>query len=399
MRFPLYIAQRYLFSKNKSTAVNAISSIALIGVVVGTMALFIVLSGFAGLKTFSLQFSTVFNPDLHIEPQNGKVFTFDENQKKELLALPEIASFSEVIEDRVFLNFKGKNTIAFIKGVDKNYQKTTQIDSTIIAGMWLHEDEKSVVIGFDISTKLGLGPYDYSELLEIYVPKPGTGQITDPESALNSDFAIVSGVYYVNEDLNAKYVFASFDQAKELLSFEDNQVSAIEIKLQPEADEKKTIKKLEEIMGNDLIYKNRFQQNDALYKMLNTENLAVYLIFTLVMIIALFNVISSIIMVILDKKSNIKTLLHLGADFSQMRSVFFLQGTLMTVFGGLLGILLGILLVSLQAKFGFILITPTLPYPVELQWENAVIVFLTISVLGIIASRIAAGRVNEKLIR
>lgn len=319
MRFPLYIAQRYLFSKNKSTAVNAISSIALIGVVVGTMALFIVLSGFAGLKTFSLQFSTVFNPDLHIEPQNGKVFTFDENQKKELLALPEIASFSEVIEDRVFLNFKGKNTIAFIKGVDKNYQKTTQIDSTIIAGMWLHEDEKSVVIGFDISTKLGLGPYDYSELLEIYVPKPGTGQITDPESALNSDFAIVSGVYYVNEDLNAKYVFASFDQAKDLLSFEDNQVSAIEIKLQPEADEKKTIKKLEEIIGNDLIYKNRFQQNDALYKMLNTENLAVYLIFTLVMIIALFNVISSIIMVILDKKSNIKTLLHLGADFSQMR--------------------------------------------------------------------------------
>lgn len=304
-----------------------------------------------------------------------------------------------MIEDRVFLNFKGKNTIAFIKGVDKNYQKTTQIDSTIIAGMWLHEDEKSVVIGFDISTKLGLGPYDYSELLEIYVPKPGTGQITDPESALNSDFAIVSGVYYVNEDLNAKYVFASFDQAKELLSFEDNQVSAIEIKLQPEADEKKTIKKLEEIIGNDLIYKNRFQQNDALYKMLNTENLAVYLIFTLVMIIALFNVISSIIMVILDKKSNIKTLLHLGADFSQMRSVFFLQGTLMTVFGGLLGILLGILLVSLQAKFGFILITPTLPYPVELQWENAVIVFLTISVLGIIASRIAAGRVNEKLIR
>lgn len=399
MRFPLYIAQRYLFSKSKSTAVNSISTIALIGVIVGAMALFIVLSGFAGLKTFSLQFSTVFNPDLRVEPKMGKVINLNAQQLNELQQIPEITSYSKIIEDRVFLSFKGKNTIAYIKGVDDNYQQTTQIDSTIIAGNWLNKDQKSVVIGFDISTKLGLGPYDYSELLEIMVPKPGTGQITDPTTALNTDLAIVSGIYYVNEDLNDKYVFASFDQAKQLLSFEENQISALEIKLQPGVDEKTAIKKIEEIGGEQLVYKNRIRQNDALYKMLNTENLAVYLIFTLVMIIALFNVISSIIMVILDKKNNIKTLIHLGADFRQMRSVFFLQGTLMTLWGGVTGIILGIILVGLQIKFGFVMITPTLPYPVEIQWENALIVLITIGVLGIIASQIAASRVNVKLIR
>lgn len=398
MRFPLYIAKRYLLSKSKNNAVNVISNIAGLGVVVGAMSLFIVLSGFSGLKTFSLQFSSVFDADLKVLPKSGKVFTLSEEQENKLKSLDEIVSFSKIIEERIFLNFKGKNAIAYIKGVDENYQKTTTIDSTVIAGMWLDENDKNVVIGFDISTKLSLGPFDYSDLLEIYVPKPGVSQITDPAAALSSDRVIVSGIYYVNEDLNGKYVFSSFDLAKNLLSISDNEVSALEIKLLPGTDEKVIISEIETILGNNLQFKNRIQQNDALYKMLNTENLAVYLIFTLVMIIALFNVIASIIMIILDKKSNIKTLFYLGATVSDIRSTFYLQGILMSVIGGILGIALGAALVFLQAQWGFVMITPSLPYPVELKWFNVLVVFATITVLGIIASKIASSRVNESLV-
>jgi len=147
-----------------------------------------------------------------------------------------------------------------------------------------------------------------------------------------------------------------------------------------------------------LVFKNRIQQNDALYKMLNTENLAVYLIFTLVLIIALFNVVGSIIMMILDKKQNLKTLFNLGATISEIRKIFFMQGVLMTLLGGILGILLGVIIVMLQMQFNLVMITNSLPYPVKLDVVNVLVVFITITILGILASKIASGRVNENMV-
>ena len=245
-----------------------------------------------------------------------------------------------------------------------------------------------------------MGVRDYSELLEIYVPKPGTGQINtmNPSQAFSKENVVVSGVYQVNEDLDGKYVFTDIDFARNLLSLDNSKISAIEMKLKPETSEKEVRKEIENIFPQEILIKNRIQQNDALYKMLNTENIAVYLIFTLVLIIALFNVIGSIIMMILDKQKNIKTLYNMGASLVEIRRIFFLQGTLMTVLGGLLGIVIGVIAVSLQLKFGLINITSTLPYPVKLKPINIVIVFGTISILGIIASWIAASRVREKLI-
>jgi lipoprotein-releasing system permease protein len=170
------------------------------------------------------------------------------------------------------------------------------------------------------------------------------------------------------------------------------------MKLSPNASEENVRTQIEKIFPKGIQIKNRIQQNDALYKMLNTENIAVYLIFTLVLIIALFNVIGSIIMMILDKRKNIKTLYNMGASLPEIRRIFFLQGTLMTVLGGLFGIFLGVLAVLAQLKFEFVAITSTLPYPVKLNLINVVVVFVTISVLGIIASKIASNRVREKLL-
>tara|TARA_R110000850_G_scaffold67827_1_gene151498 strand:+ start:501 stop:1706 length:1206 start_codon:yes stop_codon:yes gene_type:complete len=400
LNFSLYIAKRYLFSKSSNNAINIITGIAAVGVVVGAMSLFIVLSGFSGLKDFSLQFTNVFDSDLKIVPESGKTITFSEAQRNRLNSIEGIESISEIIEERVFLHYKGKNHIAYIKGVDSLYGKVTQLDSILYYGDWLVPHQNEVVVGLSTIAKLSMGVRDYGAPLEIYVPKPGTGQINalDPSNAFNKENVVVSGVYQVNEDLDAKYVFTDLEFARNLLSLDSTKISSIEMKLLPNASEELVREETKKIFSEGIAIKNRIQQNDALYKMLNTENIAVYLIFTLVLIIALFNVIGSIIMMVLDKRKNIKTLYNLGASLPEIRRIFFLQGTLMTVLGGLLGIFLGILAVMAQLKFEFVAITSTLPYPVKLKLLNIVIVFVTISVLGIIASKIASSRVREKLL-
>lgn len=389
-----------MFSKSSNNAINIITGIAAAGVVVGAMSLFIVLSGFSGLKDFSLQFTNVFDSDLKILPESGKTITFTEAQRNKLKSIEGIENFSEIIEERIFLHYKGKNHIAYIKGVDSRYGNVTQIDSILYYGEWLVPHQNEVVVGLSTIAKLSLGVRDYGEPLEIYVPKPGTGQLNalDPSDAFTKARVVAAGVYQVNEDLDSKYVFTDLDFARNLLSLDSSKISSIEIKLLPSAAEENVRIEVAKIFPEEILIKNRIQQNDALYKMLNTENIAVYLIFTLVLIIALFNVIGSIIMMVLDKRKNIKTLYNLGASLPEIRRIFFLQGTLMTVLGGLLGIILGILAVMAQLKFEFVAITSTLPYPVKLELLNIVIVFVTITVLGIIASKIASSRVREKLL-
>ena len=389
-----------MFSKSSNNAINIITGIAAVGVVVGAMSLFIVLSGFAGLKDFSLQFTNVFDSDLKIFPESGKTITFSEAQKERLKNIGGIETFSEIIEERVFLHYKGKNHITYIKGVDALYGKVTQLDSIMYFGEWFVPQQHEVVVGLSTIAKLSMGVRDYGDLLEIYVPKAGTGQINvlDPSDAFSKENVVVSGVYQVNEDLDAKYVFSDLEFARNLLSMDSTKISSVEIKLMPNASEETVRGEIEKIFSEGILVKNRIQQNDGLYKMLNTENIAVYLIFTLVLIIALFNVIGSIIMMILDKRKNIKTLHNMGASLKEIRRIFFFQGTLMTVLGGLLGIFLGILAVLAQLKFEFVAITSTLPYPVKLKIVNVLIVFVTIGVLGIVASKIASSRVREKLL-
>ncbi len=401
MNYPLYIAKRYLFSKSSNNAINVITVIAAIGVVVGSMSLFIVLSAFSGLKDFSLQFTNVFDSDLKIVPASGKTLRFTDAISDKLEKTPGIEAYSKIIEERAFLQYKGKNHIAYIKGVDSNYVNVIPVDSILFLSKWFEPGRNEVVIGTNTSLKLSIGINDYTSLLEIYVPTPGTGQITELniDRAFNRERVVVAGFYEVNEDVNSKYVFSDFELAQSLLGLEEDVVSSLEFKLIPGTDEEDVKETLKEIFqGQEITIKNRIQQNDALYKMLNTENIAVYLIFTLVLIIALFNVIGSIIMMILDKRKNIKTLYNLGATLQNVRKIFFLQGTLMTTLGGLLGILLGIVIVWIQLKLPFVYITSSLPYPVKLKLINVVVVFATISLLGVVASRIASSRVKESLL-
>ncbi|WP_416445689.1 ABC transporter permease [Leeuwenhoekiella sp. A16] len=398
MKFSLFVAKRYLFTRSSNNAINIITIISALSIIVGSAALFIVLSGFAGLKDFSLSFSSVFDPDIKVLPASGKVLNFTAEEENNLKNLQEVAFYSKIIEERAFLEYKGKNHIAYIKGVDENYPKVNPVDSTLFYGNWLTQDEPVAVIGFGISRLLSLGANNYADLLRVMVPKPGTGQITDPSQAFNSSQLVVSDLFQVNEDLDEKYVFTNINFTRQLLNYTDDEISSIEIKLTPGADFDAAKADILQVLGDNVQVKTRIQLNDKLYKMLNTENLAVYLIFTLVLIIALFNLVGSIIMIILDKRENIKTLHSLGATFKEIKQVFFLQGAMMTVFGGLLGIALGVLVVAAQLQFNLVMITPTLPYPMQFTILNFVSVFATISILGILASLAASSRVQEKML-
>ncbi|WP_299223454.1 FtsX-like permease family protein [uncultured Psychroserpens sp.] len=399
MNFALYIAKRYLFSKSSNNAINIMTIIAASGTIVASAALFIVLSGFAGLKEFSLQFSSYVDPDLKITPVKGKWFSLSETELSALNTLQDVASYSKIIEERAIVEFDDKRQIVTLKGVDENYTKVTAIDSMVIYGRWLESGTSQVVSGGGISNKLSLGVLDMTKRLTISVPKPGKGQITSVKSAFNSINAFNIGVFNINETLNYEYIYVDIQMVKQLLNYKPNQVSAIEFKLKPNTDEAEVIKALNTIFGSSITIKNRTQLNDALYKMLNTENVAVYLIFTLVIIIALFNVIGALIMMILDKKESLNTLFNLGATTKEIRRIFFLQGSLMTILGGLIGLVLGFIIVFLQKQFSLVMIIPSEPYPVVIKGINFLIVLATIFTLGILASKIASQRITKNLVK
>ena len=362
------------------------------------MALFVVLSVFSGLKDFSLSFSNDFDPDVKIAPKFGKSFIISDEQKNQLKDIKDISFFSKIVEEKVLFVYKNKEQVALIKGVDNQYNLVNYIRETIYQGQWISPKTPQVVVGNGIMQKLSMGLFDLSNTFEIYVPKPGKGAINSPESAFNKSSLIPIGIYAISEELDSKYVFADLDLVQELLEFKPNQITGIEIKLGPNANEKKVMDNINSIFKGNVIVKNRAQLNDSLHKMLNTENTAIYLIFTLVIILTLFTLAGSIIMMILDKKDNLKTLFNVGTPIRDIQNIFLLQGTLLTFFGGLLGLILGSIIVLIQQYFKVIMITESLPYPVIFSLQNILIVFATILILGFIASLIASSRVSKKLL-
>ncbi len=362
------------------------------------MALFVVLSVFSGLKDFSLSFSNDFDPDLKITSKYGKSFFISREQEKKINELNDVVFYSKTVEEKVLFLFKNKEQVSYIKGVDGQYNLVNNVRKVIFSGKWLVPKTPQVVIGNGIAQKLSMGLYDSNNAFQIFVPKPGKGAINSPESAFNRSDLIPIGVYSINEELDSKYVFGDLQLVQELLEFKPNQITGLEIKLLTNPNEAQAIENINKIFDNKVIIKNRVQLNDSLYKMLNTENTAVYLIFTLVIILTLFTLAGAIIMMILDKKNNLKTLFSLGTPIRDLQKIFLYQGTLLTTFGGVFGLLLGIMMVLIQEFFKVIMITDTLPYPVIFNLQNVIVVLLTIVLLGFVASWIASSRVSKKLL-
>lgn len=398
MNFSLYIAKRYLFTKTSNNAINIITIIASFGVIVGSLALFVILSGFSGLRTFSYSLLDASDPDIKITSVKGKSFILTDDVYQIITENQEVKASSKIIEERVFLEHNDKNEIAYIKGVEENYAEITSIDSALEIGNWLEKEyTNTAVIGRTIAAKLSLGIRSFGDPLSILVPKPGTGFINPNNAFYKTDVQII-GLYIGTEDFESKYVFVNLDQAKDLLKFDENQITGLELKLVDSLNADAVAEELQNNLGTTFRVRTKEQLNEVFYKVINTENFVSYLIFTLIVIIALFNVIGTIIMMIIDKKANLKTLYNLGTTVKEIKKIFVLQGFLLTFFGMIIGLLIGVVAVFLQSKYGFFMITESLPYPVEFRFFNLLIVILTITVLGFIAAKIASSRITKEFI-
>lgn len=396
MQISYYIAKRYLKAKSSNNTINIITKIAMVGIVISTMALFIVLSAFSGLISFNELFLNVADPDVKIVPKTGKTFLLEKSLSDKLKE-KQIDLFSTVIEEHALIENNDNRAVITLKGVDANFIKVNRLDTTIYIGEWFSKKEKNaVVIGLAIANKIKTMPNSYGENLKIYVPKPGKGQLN--QNSFNKIRTQSIGVFRLTPDMDAKYVYAPINLVRDLLRAEQNEISAIEIKLKQNSDADLFVKKLNKELPNNLIAKTRKQLNESTYKMLNMEHFFSYLIAVLIGVIAFFNVIGAIIMMILDKRENLKTLFNLGLKVQEIKKIFFYQGVLLTIYGLLIGLILAIIFVLLQKQFGFIKINPTIAYPVVFKWSNVLIVMLTIFGLGIIAALIASSRVNKKLV-
>jgi efflux ABC transporter, permease protein len=365
--------------------------------IVGGASLMIVLAGFSGLRTFSMSFSNFFDPDLKVFPKTGKTFSLSPMQETTLKESGVVASYTKVLEERVFLNSRGKNYIAYIKGVDENYPKVNAVDSILVISPkeWLLSEDY-VVVGNIIAETLNLGLFTSTTPLQIIVPKAGKGSITSSSTPYREETVLLSDYYQVTEDLDSKYVFATLSLAQRLTGVQANEVSAVEVKLSKGISATEGKKRLQKVLGDSFVIKDRMALNEDLYKMFQTENLATYLIFTLVLIVALFNLVGAIIMMILDKRKNLYTLFALGMTQRQIRAIFFLQGVIVSLLGAVFGVGLGIGIAWLQKTYPMLYINPnaTVPiaYPMDIRLLEIVVVFFTIFVLGILASAIGASR-------
>ena len=395
MSVALKIAWRYFFSKSGQTVINRINSIALLVIIVATSALMIVLSAFSGLKDFGLSFSNIFDPDFRIIPKLGKTISLDSSKIRRLEKVDGIKAFSPILEEKVFLSFKEKNQVAHLKGVGLDYLNVIRADSLVSVGEWLVPESNAIVAGYGIGADMDLGVYDYGSFLNISIPRKNLNSSLR-QNPFYTQQAVTIGLYQISEDIDKKYIFSTLDFARDLLQYPQNVFSSIEIKASPEANSKDLKKKIQKIMGDSVQIKDRTQINTALYKMLNTEHLAIYLIFTLVLIVALFNVVGALVMMILDKKPQMNILKAMGITQHQLGQTFFLLGMMIVLFGGIIGLVLSSVLILIQQWDPFINIPGTsLAYPVKWEFENILIVMGTLLLLGSLASAWASRGANR----
>lgn len=385
------------FSKN--SAINTITIISSIAIVASAMSLFVFLSIFSGLREFTLSYSNSSDPDFKIEASQGKSFFLTENEIVELKKNISILNYSTIIEDRVLFRYDNKEQIAVIKGVDSTFIKVNKISDYVYVGNWLEPNSHESIIGSEIARKLSLGLFDYQNSLDAYAPKPGKGVIESNENAFNIITLQPVGLFNINEDIDGKYVYCDIEIARKLFQFKKNQISSIEFKTDSKASEEKIIQNLKNIFKNKVKIKTKAQLNDSLYKMLNSENLFIYLFSTLIVILTLFCLAGAIVMIIIDKKENINTLYNIGLTFKEIRNIFFIQGIIITTIGLLFGLLLGTILIVIQQQFSVLMITSNIAYPVQFKILNVLLVIGTIIPLGLISSWIASGRVNKEILK
>lgn len=391
MKAHFYIAKRYLFSKSGNNAINNIIAIASLGVIIVSAAFIIVLSGFSGIRTFNLDLIKLTDPELKISPQKHKTFIFSDSLAQILEKEKFLKNYTKVIEEKVFINFENKQKIAKLKGVDSNYYKVIRLDTLVFMGQTPKPMSSELMLGMTLANDLSFTLSDNEiQSIDIIVPKPGKGIITDPRKSFNEKYFFPVGIFQTSADFDKMYLYADIGAVQKLLSYSDDRISSIEIKTSDIRYIDKLKKSLQKKLADKFVVKDRKDQNPLIFKMLNNENLMTYLVLSLILLLALFNITGSIMMIIINKKNNINTLQQLGLDFSDIKKIFLIQGFSMTAISGIIGLVIGLVFVIWQDKAPFLFIPQTtMPYPVEFHFYNVLWVLVTIAVMGLISTYIA----------
>ena len=408
-RLPFFIAFRYFFSKKSQRVINIISAISSIGVMIGTAALIIVLSVFNGFEDLILRLYNSFDPDLRIELVAGKSFEQNKINIDQLKKIDGVAFVDEVVEESALVKYHDKQYIIKLKGVSKDFEKMTGLDSMIVAGSFLLQsgDTDYALVGEGIAYNLGIDPDNIFNQIEIYGPRNSTPSLADPEGAFNRRFVIPSGIFSVQQEFDAKYIITPLRFAREIFDYE-NKLTALEIGLSKNKIEAEIIKNISTQIGNDFKIKNRYRQHEIIYKIMRSEKWAVFLILTFILIIAIFNVISSLTMLVIEKKKDIAIYRSMGAEISFLRKLFLTEGMLITLSGAVGGLIIGMLICYLQEKFGLISLSGSGSfvidaYPVKMIPLDFLYVFITVSCIGLLAAwypakRLIREEINLKVI-
>jgi len=402
VNFPFFIAKRYFSTKKNSNFVHIISWVSLLGVAIGTAALILVLSVFNGFEDLVLKMYNSFDPHLQITVTEGKAFN-PENISA-VLVNPEFESSAYILEEKVLLKYQEKEFIATVKGVSETYQKLTSFDSLLVVGEYInsYENNNVAVVGSGVAYHLSIGLGTMFEQLQVFVPNRNSKTLLNPQTAFKQGSVLPVGIFSIQAELDQEYIITPLAFIQQLAD-RDNRISAVEIKLKHENRMLAIQEQLATALGDDFIVKNRFEQQEFLYKILNTEKLAVFLILAFIMIIATFNIIGALSILMLEKQKDIATFRSLGCTVQDIQSVFFRKSILTILLGIGVGLFIGLGLAFLQQTFGFIgmgsgsFIINT--YPIAIVFADIILVSLTVFAIGLLASWYPAKVLSGKLFK
>lgn len=390
MNLPFYIAKRYLISKKSHHVINIISWISVSGIGVATMALVIVLSAFNGLQMLVETLYASFDPDIKITAVVGKTFNSNTIPKDKILAIEGVQFYTESLEDVALFKYSDKQTVATLKGVEETFYEITGLDTLIYEGEHKKDSEQThyLNLGYGIANNLSLFiNSEFNEEVSVIIPKKGQKKSFIPGEEFSRKFATASGVYSIGPDFDNKYVLASLPFVQTLFD-KENQISSVELKLKNDANWKKVKAELSNILGKNFVVKTRYELNELVYKTNETEKWITFLILSFILVIASFNIIGSLTMLILDKKEDVWILKTMGANNKLIQQLFFAEGMLINLLGAFCGMILGTLLCWIQMEFGLLRLNGGIVdfYPIEMKWIDFLSIFSIVFFIGVIAS-------------
>ncbi|MDH6354948.1 lipoprotein-releasing system permease protein [Dysgonomonas sp. PH5-45] len=405
MNLPFYIAQRYLFSKKSHNAVNVISLISVCGIAVATMAMVCALSVFNGFKDLNMNSFSSIDPDLRITAVKGKVFDPNTKNIQAIRNIPEVTAVCQSIEENALVRFEDRQVLATVKGIDSSFIKTINPQKLLLEGKFSVKEGDTFysVIGVGLAMNLGVRA-DFVAPLELYVPKRDVKvNMANMNAAFTHDYAYPRGLFSINQQkYDEELLFISMEQARYLFRY-DKEVTSLDISLKNEQSVDKVKAEIKSLIGQEYNVKDRYEQQEETFRMVNIEKWVTFLILVFILVIAVFNIIGSLSMLILDKNEDVRILQNLGANNNLISKIFLFEGWLISMFGTIIGLLLGIGLCLLQQHFGLLKLNSESAllvvnaYPVVVEFLDILAIFLTVSFISLLSVLYPVSNLRSRL--